>query len=288
MFCWKCGKELPKDARFCTSCGTPAVNTDNFVQTDEGEPSEVQADIVIKDNTESLPDHSDTDTTRIEEPETIQEATAPAETAAQTAEPVVETAQPSADNLVIRKNRIVLSDGKINIDGKYYQKKGKRFKKNKGHFEISIASITGTSMFHSHSLRKGIASLLLFVILTGGILVSGGFGLKTWDALNTPYHEDEIKDLEESLSWIQNDSESDISRIDGQITEAADQMSELEEQIEKYRQGREQELLKQVSSELDLDKLFTEDFFQDAYDQYIADLVTAFEEDELLHSWLYP
>lgn len=183
MFCWKCGKELRENARFCTSCGTPAVNIGSLVQTSEVDQS-------------------------------------------------------VADNLIIRKKRI--------------------------------------------------ASLLLFIIFTGGLLVSGGFCLKIRNAINTPDHEDEIQELEESLNWIQNDSESDISENEDQIAETSDRMNDLGELLEQYRQGREQELLKQVRSELDLNRLFQEDFFQNAYDQYIEDLIIAFENDELLHSWLYP
>lgn len=43
MFCMKCGKKLPDDARFCPACGTPTVNLDAVASTPQPQPAQPQA-----------------------------------------------------------------------------------------------------------------------------------------------------------------------------------------------------------------------------------------------------
>ena len=314
MFCWKCGKELRENASFCIYCGAPAVNEETLAkltapaqtveaptaETAPAEPAETSAAETTPAQAIEIPATeaaaAEPAETSAAEPTPTQATEIPATEAAPTEKdeaPAAEaaSAEPpaqSSEDLVVRRKHIILSGGVLGIDGKYYQKKGRRFRKKKGHVEIPLASVTGTSVFRTGCVPKAIVWLVLFAVFVGGTLVGGNFGLRTLKALNTPYRQEETEELEKSLDWIQTDSASDLDKTEEKIQKTSDQVSELESLIEEYQQGRENEILQQIGSEVDFDSLFEEDFFQDAYDQYLHDLIAAFKNDELLHSWLYP
>ena len=187
-----------------------------------------------------------------------------------------------------RKRPASLSGDRLLLSGKYYYKKGKGYRRKKGDREILLSSVTGHCLLRTHRTGKAAALLLLFLVLTGGALIGGGFALRTRNALNAPVYRDRIRETEETLDWIRNDSGSEIERLDDRLRETAAETDRCQAQIEEYQSGREQELIRQISAELDLSVLFQDEFFQNAYDQYMQDLVMAFEQDALLDEWLYP
>ena len=298
MFCWNCGKELTGDSQFCDCCDAPVVNTEELLAaktkltpTPDSEkdthisPGERLTETAESANTEQPPQ---------EEFSAEASASAPVDTTAAkessgTPDPTPET-QPVPKDLIIRKKRIMLTGTRLQINGSYYQKKKRSFKKTKGRLEIPLSFITASSMLHNRCMGKAIATLLLFVLFTAGALTGGYFSLGSLEALNTPFHQEQISELEESLNRLEGISDADLRTLEVQLTQLQTNLEQTEAQLADYINLRSQEQLRRAVSNLSLDysAVLADEFFEKAYDQYIEDLLDTFKNDELLNSWLYP
>ena len=255
---------MPIDAKICGCCGSPTIIGTALTPTqDKAEKDIAEEQILTQDETAG---------DSPEENKTTQEA------------------EPPAEDLVIRKDHIVLSDGKLFLGGRYYLKKGQRFKEKKGQLTIPLSSVTETSMFHSHCLGKAFASLLLIVIFMIGTVVTGYLSIDYKASLDAPFHQDRIQELESALSRLEGSAQTDLEALNWQLAALKSQLTQTEEELTEYEIQRNQERLRRAVSSLSLDYsvVLSNEFFEKAYDQYIDDLLNAFKNDSLLDSWLYP
>ena len=137
-------------------------------------------------------------------------------------------------------------------------------------------------------IRQALVSLLLFLIFTGGLAVSGRFIFSTWQESRTPYQEAAFAALDEELA-MREGCAAGISDLDALLRNNAQKITELEYKLARYRLRREREVLNSVtdSVEFDYDALFATEYFSSAYLQYIDDLLNAFRQDALTDSWLH-
>lgn len=270
MFCPKCGKELSENARFCSNCGTPiraAQQQDNHLSPVE---ETTRADATI--------------------PAAVTTHTADALSAVPGTAPAVPAPAAPAQDLVIRKKRISVTGGRLLVDGTYYRKTDRRFKKKKGQIGIPLSLVKSFTINHTPCTGKMIASFLLFFIFTAGAVISGCFGWQTWQRKDTPYRQERLDELEEALGQLAGISEDQLAELDTQLEEAGEKHSLLELQLKDYQIQRQQEILQTalMDSSFDTQALFSTDFFADAYQQYLEDLLEAFLNDRQIHDWLYP
>lgn len=272
MFCWKCGKELSKDTRFCIYCGTPAANAEsNLPQPSTAEATadkSAQTDDSLQDNRAPLTTDS-----------------IPTDNGLEAAKALT----PAAD-LVVRKKRITVTGDKLLITGMYYRRRGRRFNKKKGQLGIPLSFITATSVQHTPYTGRLIISLLLLAIFTAGTTVSGYFGWQARNQINTPYRQERIQELENTLDQLASSDASQLDELKSQIQTADQELTLMNEQLEELQEQRRQELLLAAvaNPSFDTGALLATDFFADAYQQYLADLLEAFLNDNLIHDWLYP
>lgn len=138
-------------------------------------------------------------------------------------------------------------------------------------------------------IRRALVSLLLFVIFTGGLAVSGWFAFNVWQKYNTPYQAASFAALDEKLEETERCAEK-LAELDTLLKTNAQETRELEANLANYRVRREDEILSTVTDSVDLDynTLFATEPFTSAYLQYMDDLLSAFRQDSLVDSWLYP
>lgn len=138
-------------------------------------------------------------------------------------------------------------------------------------------------------IRRALVSLLLFFIFTGGLAVSGWFAFNVWQEYNTPYRAASFAALDEKLAETERCSEK-LSELDSLLKTNAQETRELEADLARYHAQREDEILTTVTDYIDpdYDALFTTEPFSSAYLQYMDDLLSAFRQDSLADSWLYP
>lgn len=138
-------------------------------------------------------------------------------------------------------------------------------------------------------VRRALVSLLLFLIFTGGLAVSGWFELNAWQKYKAPYQEAAFAALEEGLAKTEGSAEK-IVELDTLLESNSQEIQKLEDTLALYHTRRESEILDTVTDlvDLDYDVLFMTQPFSSAYLQYIVDLLSAFCRDDLIDSWLYP
>ena len=287
MFCWNCGAELPMDAKICGCCGSPAINGAAFTSTQDKASADIAEEHILtptetdgKSSEEPMPAQTETDGNASEdEPQKdASEAAPPQET------------KPPVEDLMIRKNRIVLSSGILFLGGRYYLKKGQRFKEKKGQLTIPLSFVTKTSMLHNCSLGKAFASLLLIIIFAIGTVITGYLSIDYKASLDAPFHQERIQELENALARLEGNAQTDLETLDSQLMVLDSQIAQRKEELTDYEIQRNQERLRRAVSSLSLDysAVLSDDFFEKAYDKYIDDLLNAFKNDSLLDSWLYP
>lgn len=155
--------------------------------------------------------------------------------------------------------------------------------------EASTAPAQAPVSFKKRHIRRALVSLLLFLIFTGGLAVSGWFTFNVWQEYNTPYRAASFAALDEKLAETEACAEK-LAELDSLLKTNAQEIRELEADLTRYCVQREDEILSTVTDSVDLDynALFTTEPFSSAYLQYMDDLLTAFRQDSLADSWLYP
>ena len=191
-------------------------------------------------------------------------------------------------NLVLRKNHVHLSEGILYLKGMYYKKQGSRFKKQNGNTEIPSSSVRSVSILHNRYKGKRIASLLLAVIFACGTLASGYPGIKSLTSLITPYRQEQADQMADALEYLEYCKNEVLPDLDLCLKNIYEETGFLEVLLTEYQSKRQKELLTKISGNLDLDQIFSEDFFSDAFEQYLTDLLYAFKNDAKINKWLYP
>lgn len=294
MFCWNCGAELPMDAKVCGCCGSPAINRATFTPTQDKTDENTSEEQIL---TQMEADEGSSEEHMITQDEGNESS--PEELSRTQDEPVgdspeenktTQETEPLAEDLMIRKDRIALVGSKLLVNGQFYLKKRRRFKKKKGQLTIPLSVVTGTSMFHSHCLGKAVASLILIIIFTIGAVAAGYLSVDYKAYLDAPFLQERILELESSLSRLDGSAQTDLVALDRQLAALGDQLSQTKEELTDYEIQRNQERLRRAVSSLSLDysAVLSDEFFAKAYDQYMNDLLQAFKNDSLLDSWLYP
>ncbi len=312
MFCWKCGKELSEHSRFCTNCGARVVNVEELLRQapPEEEPSggpgeklsaplaktehgggQVPVAAAPMEDTAPLAEEPSRPLSETEVPETEKGA---ADESANVPEShggsaPVPVSAPVPD-MVIRKKKISVKNGSLLVDGSYYRRKGRRFKRKKGQIGIPLSLVTGYTVCRKKKWGKVMVSFLLVLIFAAGTAISGYFGWQTWQQIRTPYNQDRIADLEEALEDLSGPSQEKLESLEAQLNVSLELQEKLNTELEQFESQRRQEILRTAvaDSSFDISALFTSDFFADAYEQYLEDLLDAFQSDQMIHSWLYP
>ena len=211
----------------------------------------------------------------------------PEESKTDNADPPLET-DSTGENLVLRKDHVHLSGGILYLTGKYYKKKGSRFKKQNGNTEIPLSSVSNASILHDRFKGKRIASLLLAVIFACGTLAFGYLGIKSFTSLLIPYRQEQADQMSDTLEYLEYCKDEVLPDLELNLKNINEETVFLEVLLAEYRSKRQKELLPKISRNLDLDQVFSEDFFSDAFEQYLTDLLYAFKNDAKLNKWLYP
>lgn len=309
MFCWKCGKELSETACFCSNCGSRVrdieqSNDHSAAATDAPSSapdiqSTISEDHSSDTQTEAMetvtPDDQTDALTALSETITPDDQTTAPTASSETITPSIHPVPASAaavpvQNLVVRKKHITVTGGRLLVDGTYYRKTGRRFKKKKGQLGVPLSLVKAVTISHTSIARRILASFLLFLIFTAGTVISGFFGWQTWSRLNTPYRQEQTERLEKQLEQLAGISDTQLQELNTQLYEVSEEHTLLEEQLAKYLTQRQQEIM-QISltdHSFDTQTLFSAEFFADAYQQYLEDLLKAFLNDRTIHDWLYP
>lgn len=296
MLCKKCGNELLKTARFCTHCGAPVDDT----KTENTISSTVPTTATFAGQTmpastaaaSGQPVSAPVPATQ-DQPSPAPTADAPAPTADVPA-PATDAPAPAADapaqDLIVRQDRIRVIGDRLLVDGVYYRKTGRRFRKKHGQLGVPLSLIKAATVHHTPNTVKIITSLLLFLVFAAGAAIAGRFDWNAWNKLNTPYRQQETQQLESELALLAEYSDTQLQELDAKLDETAGEYTSLEAQLEEYRLDRQQEITKTVLSDpsFDIEALFSTDFFADAYQQYLENLLDAFLNDRAIHEWLYP
>lgn len=172
---------------------------------------------------------------------------------------------------------------------KYYMRSNEEdnFQKKKGSYTLLRRTIRETGVLPGRSGLSVLASVLLPLTLAAGFLISGWFFLKTNRACQTPRWEEQLSVLDESLTQIK-DSHDTLSELKSQITAANHEIRQLQDSLREYRalqdaESQDSGLLPKDSYEA----IFSEEFFVQAFQQYIAELLQAFMQDTLVDEWFY-
>lgn len=138
--------------------------------------------------------------------------------------------------------------------------------------------------------RKILVCLLLFILFTAGMVINGRFGWQIWSQQNVPYRHEQIKELENTLDQLENSSEEQLHELETQFQDALSAQAALETQLSDLKSFRLRELLQAAVAGSDriVKILFSTQYFSDAYQQYLEDLLDAFLNDGQIHEWLYP
>lgn len=138
--------------------------------------------------------------------------------------------------------------------------------------------------------RKILVSFLLFVIFTAGTVINGFFCWQIWSQQDVPYRHRQIKEQENTLKQLENSSEEQLRELEIQFQDNLGEQSLLKAQLSDLNTLRLRELLQAAVADSDkiAKDLFSTDFFSEAYQQYLDDLLDAFLNDEQIHEWLYP
>lgn len=138
--------------------------------------------------------------------------------------------------------------------------------------------------------RKILVCLLLFLLFTAGMVISGRFGRRIWSQRNVPYRHAQIKELENTLEQLDNSSEEQLYELETQLHDILSEQAVLKTQLADLNTLRLRELLRAAVADSDkiAKDLFTTQYFSDAYRQYLEDLLDAFLSDGQIHEWLYP
>lgn len=193
-----------------------------------------------------------------------------------------------ADNLILRKNHVYLSGEKLYLTGKYYKKQGSRFKQKRGNMEVPLSSVSDTAILQDSYKGKRIASFLLAVIFACGTLTSGYLGVKSFISLTTPYRQEQERQLADTLKRLEYYKDMALQDLELTLNDIQEETGLLELLLDEYQNRRGKELLSGAAGNLDLEQIFSDDFFTDAFEQYLTDLLDAFKNDVKLNEWLYP
>lgn len=143
---------------------------------------------------------------------------------------------------------------------------------------------------HSRGIIRIIGCFLLFLVFTAGAVVSGGFGWQLWAQRNIPYRQEQVDELEDTLNRLANSSEEQLDELESQFQDALDGQALLKTQLSDLESKRQREILQAAMADSDkiTKALFSTEYFADAYQQYLEDLLDAFLKDGRIHEWLYP
>lgn len=289
MFCRKCGKELSEAACFCSNCGTPVNSIEHLDILPSAADETLRPGHAAPEFDVGPAQESDVGPAPESEIPPAQESEMIPPLPGETNAPTPTETAPIQD-LIIRKKRISVTGGRLLVDGTYYRKTDRRFKKKKGQIGVPLSLVKNVSICRTPCFRKIIASFLLFVIFTAGAAISGCFGWQNWQQMNTSYRQERIDELEDALEQLSGISYTQLDELDSQIQKTAVRHSLLEQQHAVCRTQRQIEILQTalLDSSFNTQALFTTDFFADAYQQYLEDLLEAFLKDRQIHDWLYP
>jgi len=279
MICHQCGKELPKDARFCSYCGAPVpTETDRKAPPSDTDAPETA---VSTENTAAPETAVSTENTAAPETAVSTENTDPAESM---------SPRPLPD-LVLKKGNIAVSNEKLHINSKHYIRKagGKRFKVNNAFSVICLENITGCSAERYRYAVPMFAAFLFFAIFTAILPAAVRFGAGTWQELQIPYEEERISKLFGILSRLRNDGPQELADYRQDQEDIRADISRTQEILSDLESRRNHEVFETLSFDgvLDIDRLLRNDFFDTAYRRYLDDLLAAFKTDRQLNSWLY-
>lgn len=273
MFCWNCGNELLEGANFCPECGAPAANMTGILLSAADTPSKkTNAEDIAVDIWQDNPDADST-----------QETAGEIKTDASQAHPVCD----AGNDLVLRKDQILLSEDKLHLKGRYYQKEGRKFKRKKGDMKISLSFISESSILHIRCGGKRAVSFLLAVIFACGTLMAGRLGFRSYTSMNDSYRQEQLSQMEDALARLE-DHIQELQDLEPRLEDTREMAAILQTQLAEYQEGQQQELMAQAAKDLNLKQLFSNDFFEDAFEQYLTDLLDAFKNDRKLAKWLYP
>lgn len=315
MFCWNCGNELPEGANFCPKCGTPAASRTHILPptADAADSLPLVSDVAAQSkgraqdtepglgqgsspstesNSENIAadarqDHPDADaaqeTANRIKTDASQKSAGDINTDVSQAHPVCD---PGKD-LVLRKDRILLSEGKLRQKGRYYQKRRREFERKKGDIKTPLSFISESSILHNRYGKKCAASFLLAVIFACGTLTVARLGLSSYTSMNDPCRQEQVSQMEGTLTRL-GDHVEEFQNLELRLEDIREKAAFLQTLLTEYQEGQLQELMTQAAKNLDLNQLFSNDFFENAFEQYLTDLLDAFKNDLKLDKWLYP
>lgn len=172
---------------------------------------------------------------------------------------------------------------------KYYIRSNEeeKFQKKKGPDTLPCQTVKETGLLPGRSGLSVLVSALLAAIFAAGLFVSGWFFLKTGQASQAPLWEAELSALDESLTQIK-DSRNALSDLKSRISDANREIRQLQDSLKEYRALRDADPEKTRPLPGDsYEAIFSEDFFVQAYQQYIDELLQAFMQDTLVDQWFY-
>lgn len=138
--------------------------------------------------------------------------------------------------------------------------------------------------------KISVCFLLLFILFSIGSVISGFFSWRVWSLRNVPYRHEQKKELENALAQLENSSEEQLDELEEQFQDTLSEQAVLTAQLSDLKVLRQREILQDAVAESDkiTKELFSTDYFSDAYQQYLKDLLDAFLNDGRIHEWLYP
>ena len=295
MFCWNCGNELSEGANFCPECGAPAADmttqsgghtqdTGPHTRQSDPLPAEINAENAVADTQDDIPGADvPQETTGMINTGIFHKITDGSKTDVSQVHPVCDDGK----DLVLRKDRIILSEEKLYLKRQYYQKKGRKFKRKKGDINIPLSFISESSILHNRCGGKRAASFLLAVIFVYGTLTAAHMGLKSYTSMKNPYCQEQMSQVEDTLARL-DDRAEELQNLDLRLGDIHEKSALLQTLLIEYQEGQRQELMTQAAKTLNLKQLFSNAFFEAAFEQYLTDLLDAFKNDRNLDRWLYP
>lgn len=193
--------------------------------------------------------------------------------------------------LTLKKGSVTVTGNELHLNRKHYIRKTgkKKFRKEKKPALIPLGSILGTSVEHHKYGGRLFLSLLLLLCFAAGTFFSARYDHDTYNALNTPYREEELAAQESIMTVINGKGAEQLLQNQNSQEENHSAAEALTDKLEKLKIQQTQEILDSIhkSDKFDLDAFFNREFFSRAYQDYLQDLLNAFKADESLHSWLY-